>query len=201
MLRKLKVSKITQEFLKLVKGLRFKDIYKTPTFKGGKKWLTVKMVFDPKEKGKEFFFVERLGKDSVAFILIDNNREGNKYQILKQYSSPYEKFQEGTFTGSLDKEDLSKEEIVIEEVKEEAGYDVDESRIQLITSEEVGSSTNEIVHMYLVDITGLKQEIREPENIFEENMDRKFVDEHYINNNCEWKSCMIVYKAKNMGII
>jgi hypothetical protein len=193
MFKKLKIAEITQDFLRMVKSLEIKDIYKTPAFKGGKKWLTVKMIFDPKEKGKEFFFVERLGKDSVAFILVDNNRERDKYQILSQYSSPYKRFIEGTFTGSLDKPELSKEEIVIEEVKEEAGYDVDKSKLQLISSEEVGSSINEIVYLYIVDITGLEQQIREPENIFEQNMSRKWVDIEYINSKCEWKSKLIIH--------
>lgn len=183
----------------MVKGLKTKVIFTTPSFKNKKKWLKIKMTYDPNEKGKEFYFAQRLGKDSVAFLLIDKNREDDKYQILKQYSSPYGKFQEGVFTGSLEKHGKSVMDHVIEEVKEEAGYDVDKEQIKLITSEEVGSSTNEIVHLYLVDITGLEQEIREPENIFEENMDRKFVNADYINNHCGWKSKLIIHHILHIG--
>ncbi|HEC67115.1 MAG TPA: hypothetical protein ENI23_17700 [bacterium] len=196
MFKLLRFSKITQPFLQLVNRQVDEDIFKSPAFKGGKKWLTMKRSHDPENPEDDgFFFVERLGKDSVAFLLWDGNQPEAPFMILHQYSSPYARFLQGAFTGSLEKPDVDLKQHLIEEAKEEAGFTVDTDRIIYLGKEQVGSSTNEEVHLFLIDITGMEQEVKEPENIFEENMDRRFLSSKDIFNpdqHIEWKAKLIV---------
>lgn len=194
----IRIAQITSQFMEMVKRLVDKPIYKTPAFKGGKKWLTIYKVTDPESDNSDFYYVERLGKDSVAFLLVDHDREG-EFGILQQFSSPYRKFFKGAFTGSLDKPELSVQDIVVEEIKEEAGYDVSgeaDQRIIPCGTMPVLSSTNETVNLFMVDVTGLQQQRKAPENIFEENMNIYWVGEDQIREQCEWRAHIILCRWK-----
>ncbi len=187
-----KVSMISEGFKKLVGRLHVKDVYTTPSFKGGNKYLTVKKTYDPKTKGKfDFYFVERVGKDSVAFLLFDAST--TKFGILKQYSSPLEQFTLGCFTGSMEKEGKNVFTTVVEEVIEESGYTVGTDRVQLISTEGVGTCTNELVNLCLVDVTSLERGKRKPENLFERNMTMSWLSASEVIESCEWKAKQIVF--------
>lgn len=153
-------------------------------------WFTIKKI--EKNNGESFYFSERAGVDSVAFILVDANRE-DMFACISQFRGNYGQFQTGCFTGSLDKPELSLEEIVIEETKEEAGYEVTLDRVAYMTTEFCGSGTNERVHIYIVDVTGLEEGEKEPESVFEENTETIWMDKNGIMHCQDWKAKLAVY--------
>jgi 8-oxo-dGTP pyrophosphatase MutT (NUDIX family) len=118
------------------------------------------------EDGTSYDFAERAGKDSVKFVLVDF-RNG----LIGALKSPKPiEDMEGnfisTFSGSLDKDGKALDEILLEEVKEEAGYGLcEDSEIKVLKVGEflLSSSMNEVAHLYLVDITDAKHLGRELE--------------------------------------
>ena len=62
--------------------------------------------------GGDYYYAERLGVDSVAFILYDGG--DGSYGLINEYKPPIEQFMTTAFGGSLDKS-VSKEQIVKEE--------------------------------------------------------------------------------------
>lgn len=80
------------------------------------KFLNLRKVIDPENNVRGYFFSERLGKDSIAFVCYDINAQ----QILlnQEYKPPIDEFVLGAFGGSIDK-DQTLFEIVKAEVKEE----------------------------------------------------------------------------------
>jgi hypothetical protein len=147
-------------------------------------WMVIKKI--EKNNGESYFFSERAGIDSVAFILFDANND-TPYGIIEQYRGNYGTFHKGCYTGSNDKPELTLEEIVVEEVLEEAGFEVTLERVTLITKEYCGSGTNEAVHIYIVDVTDLIQGETQPESIFEENTENLWVDEVTLLHCDDWK--------------
>lgn len=164
-----KLALITQEFKDLVQSFETESVYKTPPFKrGGKKYLEV--LRGGTDKDGWFYYVQRLGKDSVAFALY-NQDNPDSLKLLKFWSTPYNSFLIDAFTGSLDIPGKEPIEILCKEVKEESGYEVTPEDCIEISRMPVGSSTNETVILYLVDITGKQQKKAEPENLFEQESD------------------------------
>lgn len=150
-------------------------------------WCTVKKIV----KGEEsYYFMERAGVDSVAFILFDATKE-KPFGIIHQYRGNFGEWQCGCFTGSLDKPELTIPEIVIEEVLEESGYTVDLSHVHKISTECAGSQSNERVHLFLVDVTGLIKGEEQPESVHEENTETCWVCEHGLMFCDDWKARLI----------
>lgn len=198
-MKKLKIANLNldQEFLQMVNRLEAKEVYASPK----DKWLKVFMVVDPDNPEDDgYFYCERKGKDSVAFLLLDRDNLDKPFICLEQYSSSYDQFIKGAYTGSLDKEDKSIEEIVQEEVKEEAGFNVEMDMINALGNMVVSSHSSERVNLYLVDVTGLQWEGKAPENIFEKNMRQIKMNKKEVFKHCEWKANMIVARADDMDI-
>ncbi|MFA5071156.1 MAG: hypothetical protein WC511_02185 [Candidatus Pacearchaeota archaeon] len=195
-----KLAKITDEFKKLIQTFKTESIYKTPAFKKKKKYLEI--LRHGSEENGWFYYVQRLGKNSVAFVLYDPSHN-NEFGILKSYSSPYKKFIVDAFTGSLDKPELSVEDIVIEEVKEEAGYTVNKDRLKKTGEYLVGTSTDETVYGFLIDVNRMPPEKKDPENLFEANMDTIWTTFENVMSNPDigWRAKMILQDAKNKGIV
>lgn len=197
-MNKIKLARITQQFLDYVDDLVKTKIYSTPGegTKKGAGWVSIVKVEHPEQSGNAYYYAERLGKNSLAFILKDEEKE--KCAVLKQFSSQENNFKVGCFTGSLEKEDLDVVEHLVEEVKEEAGYDVVieevEDRIKYVGMFPLGGITNESVYLYVVDVTGLKQKLKEPENIFELNTDVMWIDKSDLIKLNDWKANIIAYK-------
>lgn len=154
------------------------------------KWVKIKSI--EKNNDESFFFMERAGIDSVAFILVDLNSD-NQIGLINQYRGSYGEFQIGAYTGSLDKEGLSVEEITIEEVLEEAGYEVTPDRVNFISKECTGSMSNERVNLFIVDVTGLVAGELSPESVFEENTENLWftVEEAYAKTQ-DWKVKILI---------
>lgn len=185
-----RLAVITKPFLDMLKRLRHKEVWRSPPYKNGRKYLRVLDV-STGEKGKGFYYVERLGVDSVAFILRDDAKPETPYIALNCFHSPLGVFQTGAFSGSLDKPNLSKAEIVCEEVLEEAGYTVGLDRVRYLGSRTLGASTNELVHLYVVDVTGVTRSEKEPENEWEANTNLVRVSVKDALSSKDWKLGLI----------
>jgi len=136
-----------------------------------------------------YLYSERAGIDSVAFILIDNNKD--KIGLIQEIKPPlYErgiKRLATAFGGSLDK-NIEPEKIVIEEVKEEAGYKVDNRNITYIGKTMVSTQSNQMLKGYVVDVTNVDfVGADEDEKIIWLNVDE-------LIENSDWKSIFIFTK-------
>lgn len=185
-----RLAVITKPFLDMLARLKRSEVWRSPSYKNGKKYLRVLDV-STGEKGKGFYYVERLGVDSVSFVLRDNANAELPYIALHCYHSPLGKFQTGAFSGSLDKSGLSHSEIVCEEVLEEAGYTVGLDRVRYLGSKALGASTNEVVHLFVVDVTGVKRNAKEPENEWEANTNLVRVSVKQALSSPDWKLGLI----------
>jgi SepF-like predicted cell division protein (DUF552 family) len=192
------IAAVTEDFKE--KCVRLKDtlVFKSPAFKKGKKFLSMFVVKDPQDpKDPGYYYVERLGMDSIAFLLHDSNEEDKPYIVLEQYHSPRRIFQKGAFTGSMDKDGLTPEDTTIEEILEEAGYTITKDNLHKVGLQTVGANTNEEVHLFIADITGLQRKKKESENIWEENTNLIKMSKDEILKNCEWRAilCMIKWEC------
>lgn len=70
MLRRLAL--VTPDFLAKLRRLVHQKVWQSPAFKRGKKYLSVYRVVDPTDPNDPgYFYVERVGRDSVAIVFYD----------------------------------------------------------------------------------------------------------------------------------
>lgn len=162
------------------------------------RFLNIKEVKDPENNVNGYQFAERLGKDSIAFILWDN--DAGQFLLNKEYKPPVNEFILGAFGGSLDK-DTSPEEIVIAEVKEEAGFVVTKENVHLVGEVMVSTQMNQFCKLYLVEVNKENQDEREPENAVEAMATTEWVDwyEPELAKMRDWKPLAIIFMAQGKG--
>ena len=142
------------------------------------------------KKDCNYFYAERLGKDSIAFILRDFNT--GRVGLIKEFKPPIDQFLTTAFGGSLDK-DIPLEAIVREEVAEEAGY-VDVCVTHLGKSF-VSTQMNQFCHLYIVDVTHATKQEPNPQSELEKIASVKWVyPSEVVNGEC-WKAITILTKA------
>lgn len=150
-----------------------------------------------KADNHEYFYAERLGVDSVAFILQKLVREGDKlvrhYGLIKEFKPPIGEFVITAFGGSIDK-NKSLTEIVIEEAKEEAGYVVTPYHIFPHGKRFVSTQMNQWCYLFLVDVTNIEQGEREPETYLESVAEVVWLKKEDINDYDfqDWKAQAIL---------
>ena len=140
-----------------------------------------------------YYYAERAGKDSVAFILIDRNRE-DCIGVLNEPKPPIgdDVFLTTAFGGSLDKP-ISLNKIVQEEVKEEAGYTVPLSTITYLNKVFVSTQMNQFCHLYAVDVTNYLLGTRNLEE-HESESSVKWIGPEALLNLQDWKAPLIYMK-------
>jgi hypothetical protein len=160
-----------------------------------------------------YFYVERKGIDSVAFILFDENRD-EYFGVTNERKPPMDErfgelaFIETAFGGSNDIIDYSvysamneneivenMREIVKIEAKEEAGYTVDSKHIQFISKEFVSTQMNQWVYLFLVDVSGLSQGKTEPQNATEAMATVVWKNTKQVQKMSDWKTKTIVFNV------
>lgn len=171
-------------------------------------------------------YAERLGKDSVAFILFDKEKttpfgmtverkppmdfRAQEEQYISEINQievneKGEVFLPTAFGGSNDQqseipfEAMSKEDvishmknIVVGEVREEGGYNIDPSRVKFISTEFVSTQQNQMCFMFIVDITGIPFDKTDPENEMEAMARTVWASKETIFAGSDWKSKVIV---------
>lgn len=103
-----------------------------------------------RKNNKGFYYAERVGVDSVAFVL----KDGANYGLLRCRQGATGVVANRAFTGSMDMENPSPIEALKTEAREEAGYDIDFQDTEFYGIYEVGHMTNEEVLLFLVNVTG-----------------------------------------------
>jgi 8-oxo-dGTP pyrophosphatase MutT (NUDIX family) len=164
------------------------------------KFLNIKEVRDPENHVNGYQFAERKGKDSVAFILWDNDHE--QFLLNNEYKPPVDEFILGAFGGSLDK-DKTPEQIVIEEVKEEAGFVVSKDQVHFVGEVFVSTQMNQFCRLYLVEVNKEYQDEREPENAIEAMAETKWIqfDSSEFAKLRDWKALTIISLAQTKNIL
>jgi len=165
------------------------------------RFLNIKQVVDPSKGVRGYQFAERAGTDSVAFICYD--KESREILLNKELKPPVDEFILGAFRGSIDK-DKSFEQIVIGEVREEAGFIVGEEDVKFLGKVMVSTQMNQFCHLYVVTIDKKTQREREPENAVEALATTEWVNYLEVGKIArleDWKPLAILYKAIGLGLL
>lgn len=159
------------------------------------KFLQIKK-YTGKEAEGDYFYAERLGVDSVAFVLHDRNRE-DCFGLINEFKPPLNDFLISAFGGSLDKP-YGMLDIVKEEVREEAGYKINISDISCAGRSFVSTQMNQFCYLYLVDVTYCPKFDPQPQSEMEKLATVVWLHPSQIVNGDDWKSITIL---KKMGLI
>ena len=150
--------------------------------------------FKVKQTDKWYIFGERLGKDSLAFILYD--KESQEFGLIHERKPPLgtDVFRTTAFGGSFDK-DIEMADICIEEVKEEAGYTIQRGNLDYLGQVLVSTQMNQMCHLYLVDVTGLEAGERDLQE-GEYGSKVVWMPLQRVLNLQDWKAPTIIVKAQ-----
>lgn len=121
-------------------------------------------------KNKNFFYSERKGIDSIAFILLATNvADERKIGLIHEYKDPLEKFLDTAFGGSIDDEKYHSDlrVLVKDEAMEEAGFDVSFNDISYYGKVICSTQNNQYVHLFAVKVDKTKQQTRTTTNATE----------------------------------
>lgn len=155
------------------------------------KFINIKEVTDPDIYVKGYQFAERRGINSVAFICYDEHKP-SQYLLNHEVTPPLGNvYLNRAFGGSFDKNKTAVE-IVKDEVREEVGYDVPLSRIIFINKMFVSTQMNQFCELFAVNISGLDQIERKPENKVEALSSPIWLTKKEILNGEDWKSICII---------
>ena len=178
-----------------------KNIHKTEkvwqskeTTPAGDPFMTVK-----KARGY-YYYAERGGKDSIAFILYDKDKD--RFGLIYESKPPLdETFGEEVhmltaFGGSIDC-DKTPEEICQMEVAEEAGFEVPLEKIYSVGKVLVSTQMSQMCHLFYVDITGIEKTLTaeyEDQKKFQ-NDSVEWINYDTLMTLYDWKAATIVAKA------
>ena len=162
------------------------------------KFLNIKSVEDTDMGCRGYQFAERKGVNSIAFLCYD--KETGMFLINREATPSLGVFLYRAFGGAIDK-NKSYEGIVLDEVKEEAGYKVNPSKIKKVGRNFVSTQMNQFCYLYLVFVNEKQKIEREPENACEALAEPTWWTEAQIKSGEDWKGIVIIEKAKGLGLI
>lgn len=162
------------------------------------KYLNIKEVTDLKMGNSPFIFAERQGTDSVAFVCYDKDK--NQFLLNSEPTPSVGKYLTRAFGGSLDK-NITKEEIVIEEVLEEAGYSVQKKNVKYIGRYFVSTQMNQYCHLYIVFISDSQKSKRNPQDKLEMLCKPTWLSKEDILNGDDWKSILVIQKSMDLNLL
>jgi len=139
-----------------------------------------------------YFYTERKGKDSVAFILRDVTRNDDIYCLINEYKPPIYGYEVTAFGGSLDC-DLSLADIVRQEVREEAGYSP--ISVEYLGKRFVSTQMNQYCHLFIVDVDSSRGFDTDPQCVWEAKSKPIWVSAEAIKTCSDWKSQCILLKV------
>ena len=163
------------------------------------KYVNLFEIEDEKNHVKGFQYAERRGVDSVAFICLDQDSE--QFLLNREFKPPINSFVLGAFGGSFDK-NKKPIDIVIDEVKEEAGFVVTKNDVKFVGKVLVSTQMNQYCYLYLVLVNKENQGEREPENLIEAAAKTEWkLWGNDIYKLEDWKPITIIAKAQAKDII
>jgi len=160
--------------------------------------------FCVKEARGYYVYGERVGQDSIAFILWDSTKK--KFALIKESKPPLDERYKGkaslttAFGGSLDM-DLKPNEITQIEVLEEAGYEVKLDKIYEMGETMVSTQMSQLCYLFLVDVTNTYKTAEAEYEAPGSTDDIQWMTETELIENSDWKSIMILTKARYLNVI
>jgi ADP-ribose pyrophosphatase YjhB (NUDIX family) len=151
--------------------------------------------------GRDYFYAERKGKDSIAFILWNKDKEKQQVGLIKEFKPPVGKFLKTAFGGSLDQPNSTPIDMCIREVEEEAGFKVDRSKVIYVGSYFVSTQMNQFCHLYLVNVKEKDFVGRKPQDKSEEAAEVVWMNPNEVFLTQDWKSVTIVSVASMKNLI
>ena len=155
-----------------------------------------------------YMYAERVGMDSIAFILYDSKLK--EFGLIYESKPPMDE-REGkevkmttAFGGSIDMQGKKYEEICQIEVEEETGYEVPMNKIHFVGKTMVSTQMSQFCYLYLVDVTGIKKTKKTEHEINVEEFkgnEIKWLNADEMLKNSDWKSIFIFTKAIHKDII
>jgi len=162
------------------------------------KFINIYNVQDLEKNVNGYFYAERLGKDSIAFICYDRNTK--KFLLNNEFKPPVDKFICSAFGGSLDNSNVPYQ-VVISEVQEEAGFEVGVKDIYFLGRSFVSTQMNQYCYLYIVFVDKNNESEKHPENDIEAMATTLWMKKEEVFELEDWKSITIVVKAEAKGII
>lgn len=160
--------------------------------------------FSVKQVNGSYVYGERIGVDSIAFVLYDRSKRIDRFGLINERKPSLNEFNKHfdgdvymttAFGGSIDSE-YSFKEIVQIETKEESGYSVELDRITSLGSVLVSTQMNQMCHLYMVDVTNLLQGEKDL-GPGEEGSNVLWISEMAVYGGQDWKAITILTKFKN----
>jgi 8-oxo-dGTP pyrophosphatase MutT (NUDIX family) len=151
-----------------------------------------------------YYYAERAGIDSVAFVLYD--RALGEVACVSERKPPLDArvgepvFVTTAFGGSIDKEHTNVQ-IVIEEVKEEAGFIATADDIAHVGSVLVSTQMNQYCHLYVVFVNKYDEGEKDPQTEMEAEAEVVWMDFHDVFDIEDWKAPTIMVKASRLGLL
>ena len=156
-------------------------------------WVSIKAT------DREYHYLERKGRDSVAVLLVRLSKPSlQEYEVLiRQQPLCVDMSEEDgalklfpcPITGCIEPGE-SPAVAAVREVKEEAGYVV---QVQSLGRYIVGSQTNEICHLFYADVTGQEPGIAEQDGSYFEAVSRNEWHPLGYLDSCEYAASQIGY--------
>lgn len=190
------IAKIEQDFLERNSNLPEKVIFESPKLNGGKKYISIIRRGDSEKN--YYYYSQRMGKNSIRFILYDKSRP-KPFCLLEHFEASRNQILQTAYSGSNDK-DKPLIEICKDEVNEESMFDLEDTqRITLVRELGLGSQTNEVAFLYLVDVQGLKETEMDPQNEWEENVNHIWMTLEEVKSKGDWASYIIADSTRVLG--
>lgn len=146
-----------------------------------------------KSWNNKYYFSERAGKDSVAFILHDHRT--NLYACIREFKPPIDQFLVTAFGGSMDNPSAQPLDIVITECKEEAGFNVQPEDVKYCGTVMVSTQSNQMCHLYLVHVDARSQGETDPQCEMEATATVHWLTQDEVFRLNDWKAPTIIVKS------
>lgn len=156
-----------------------------------------KSEFITVKRNGNYYYAERKGIDSVAFVLFNiHATDEKKIGLLKEMKFPVEESIVGAFGGSIDDEKYHDDlySLVIDEALEEAGFIVDKDDITYYGKYFVSTQMNQFCHLFGVTVDKFKQGLRTTTNPHELESFITWVSVPEVLQLKDWKTIVIVTK-------
>ena len=146
---------------------------------------------------KGFMYAERKGVESIALFLI--RRTTTDIEVLVRYqplcidnTTPNLPIFPCAITGTIDAGDTP-EQSAVQEALEEAGYKIEEVNLRLVTTYIVGTQTNEQVHLFWCDVTGLEPVEVKGDGSYHESLSKNQWEPFSNLKDYRYSACQIAY--------
>lgn len=168
---------------------------------------THETVFDGEwfkvKKNDNFYYGERLGTNSVAFVLVSKESTDPKpYGVVKEYKDPIDQFVITAFGGSIDEEEYRNdlEHLVQVEVAEESGFRVEKEDIWYLGKVFVSTQMNQYCHLFIVYVDKNEAGPKTTTNPTELTATVVWLDGKEVVELEDWKAATILSKKVLRGL-